>query len=146
MSIGPTRAADYSGLPGWYLADLIRPRLIQIALEDDCKGSDDQLVTAGGSLLALRGGPSKSYMNDLANNRIGICGLQMVETILEACGIHIAGVREDMFIPVPGYRNALRMASDELYALRLPPTEASLLARADYLANRRDLLMNLRPR
>jgi hypothetical protein len=139
-------SADYTGLPGWYVLDLCRPALVKMARAAGAEGSEQELLTAGGTILSQRCGPSKAYMHDLANYRLGICGLHMSELILGACGIPIATVRDDMFIPFRGFRCALRMASDELYALRVELTEQALLDRANYLADRRDLLLSMQPR
>jgi hypothetical protein len=138
-------AADYTGLPGWYVLQLVESRLAQLGRESGQTGRRRQLIVAGGTVLAARLGISRTYMHDLTNHRIGICGLQMSERILAACGINVGTVRADMFIPFPGFRNAIKMASDELYALRIPLTEPALLDRAQHLADRRDLLLSLRP-
>ena len=85
-------------------------------------------------------------MHDLTNGKVAICGLHMAELILTGCGIPIATVKSDMFIPFKGFRPALKMAMDELYALRAEPTESDLLDLAAHLGARRDLLLNLEPR
>lgn len=143
-----TAPQDYTGLPGWYVVQLISPRLVALAREAGAhlpESTPQEMAVAGGTIVALRGGPSTTYMNDLLNNRVGICGLHMAEMILQACGLSISTVRQDMFIPFRGFRPALQMAGDELHALHLPLTEASLLDRAHHLADRRDMLLNLRP-
>jgi len=143
----PPRGADYTGLPAWYLLDLIRPHLIVLAVGAGAEArTEHDLVVAGGTVLALRGGPSKTYMHDLTHDRIQVCGLHVCELILNACGLDVGAVRADMFIPFQGRQPAIRMAADELYALRLPPSRRAILERATHLAERRRLLLSLHPR
>jgi hypothetical protein len=142
-----TPSPDYTGLPAWYLLDLVSDRLIKLALESGCKAAGDhELMVAGGTLVAQAGGPSKTYMNDLCHHRIGVVGLHMAELILHGVGLQIAEVRDDMFIPFQGLLPAIRMASDELYALRLPPSQKAILTRAAYLRERHKMLLSLRPK
>ncbi len=141
------RSADYTGLPAWYLLDLIAPRLVALAIGAGSEArTEHELVVAGGTVLALRAGRSKTYMHDLTNDRIEVCGLHLAELILDACGLDISAVRADMFIPFAGLAPAIRMASDELYALRLPPSRRAILERAHHLAERRRLLLDNHPR
>lgn len=127
--------SDYTGLPCWYLKQLLGPRLLQVAAEHRVT------VAQAATLLCAGDSTCASHFNYVVNNKIGIVGLRICERLLDLAGLSHRDADDDMWVPLHGIRPAVRMAGDELYARGLPVTEQALLELARELIARRTRLL-----
>lgn len=133
---------DYTGLPAWYLRQLIYPAIAGRAAHDH--------VTIGEAMARMTREQisdedevyrMRSHFNYLANGKIKLVGLRTCERLLTICGMRVTDAADEMWVPLWGIRPAVRMAGDELFAANLPLDRDALLARAEELRQRRDALL-----
>jgi len=134
---------DYTGLPAWYVRQLLQPYLRGISQAERCTMSE-----AATKLVKVRARPdeferTRNYLNYLILGKIKLVHLRKAVELLDLVGLPHTAARDDMWIPSYGLRPPIRMAGDELFAANVPVTRDSLAARAAELAARRDHLLSL---